>query len=639
MKLRRLPLPLLSLCALGAAVACESVPDDQGSGLYPASGAIRGNVVYSGPHPCSSNGHIVGNGLVLLFDRRNLPPPNGLATTALNFAVVDGDILFANEPRNQGRDVYCPTAHGVTDTITATAPFAMSPLAGGSYILEAFFDTTGDFYPNFKYRELPEEGDVGGGAIDTADALKTINAGNLNYQPRFLPVNVGIPGPAPSAAAVDAGPAADAGDAGASSGVAGPAPVAVYTIPPDGFIADDVTVTMGEVLPLTRPYFFPQGAQLPFDHSQNTTQVGPDDIQGNPPMPAAGSVDIGNVDYAPVLTIPQDIEVYAPPNTVTQQNVQRFEDRFPHLVLTAGVPASEASFAVAQPLHLQVPSGGAGTIAVWQNATLDPASQLWVPQDIPEGNAVPQLWPLVVLTKLVDDPGHAQDPASLQQQGSQTSTEVDPVVVLQAITLLGESAEGVTNVPSLYDTTLHGGSAMFDPSGRPKVAQQHQLTVLLRPNVICFDNLFDDSISDKRGTLVTPYLTGLTADAVNPTPGSPIVAPSVLQNPSIAALVKGAPVTACLPTGRYAINIVYPDGQAWTVPNETGACSMSEGATVAGDAGPSVLTCSAKPRPVLRSQGPRAVVEITKATDPDHCQGYQQVPAVCLPHAPGALMQ
>ena len=44
-------------------------------------------------------------------------------------------------------------------------------------------------------------------------------------------------------------------------------------------------------------------------------------------------------------------------------------------------------------------------------------------------------------------------------------------------------------------------------------------------------------------------------------------------------------------------------------------------------------------RPVLRSQGPRAVVEITKATDPNHCQGYQQVPAVCLPHAPGALMQ
>ena len=57
----------------------------------------------------------------------------------------------------------------------------MSPLAGGSYILEAFFDTTGDFYPNFKYRELPEQGDVGGGAIDTAaDALKTVNAGNLN---------------------------------------------------------------------------------------------------------------------------------------------------------------------------------------------------------------------------------------------------------------------------------------------------------------------------------------------------------------------------------------------------------------------------------------------------------------------------
>ena len=76
--------------------------------------------------------------------------------------MVEGDLLFANEPRNQGSDMYCPTQHGITDTITATAPFAMSPVAGGSYVLEAFFDTTGDFFPTFKFRELPEQGDVGG---------------------------------------------------------------------------------------------------------------------------------------------------------------------------------------------------------------------------------------------------------------------------------------------------------------------------------------------------------------------------------------------------------------------------------------------------------------------------------------------
>jgi hypothetical protein len=33
----------------------------------------------------------------------------------------------------------------------------------------------------------------------------------------------------------------------------------------------------------------------------------------------------------------------------------------------------------------------------------------------------------------------------------------------------------------------------------------------------------------------------------------------------------------CLPTGRYGINVVYPTGQAWTVPNEAGSCAATEG--------------------------------------------------------------
>ena len=90
--------------------------------------------------------------------------------------------------------------------------------------------------------------------------------------------------------------------------------------------------------------------------------------------------------------------------------------------------------------------------------------------------------------------------------------------------------------------------------------------------------------------------------------------------------MKGAPVQACLPTGRYAINAVYPDGQAWTVPNETGACSGAEGATDYAQ-----LTCTLQPRPVLRSQGTRAVVEIVAATDASHCAGDHAVPAACRP--------
>jgi hypothetical protein len=79
--------------------------------------------------------------------------------------------------------------------------------------------------------------------------------------------------------------------------------------------------------------------------------------------------------------------------------------------------------------------------------------------------------------------------------------------------------------------------------------------------------------------------------------------------------------------GRYAINVVYPDAQAWTVPNEAGGCSAAEGPTNYG-----ALTCATQPRPILYSQGTRAVVEVVPASDPNACTGAMKVPDVCLPH-------
>ena len=60
----------------------------------------------------------------------------------------------------------------------------------------------------------------------------------------------------------------------------------------------------------------------------------------------------------------------------------------------------------------------------------------------------------------------------------------------------------------------------------------------------------------------------------------------------------------CLPLGRYAISAVYPTGQVWTVPNETGA--------------------------VLASQGGGAVVQIVPPQDPGACVAAP-VPPECLP--------
>ena len=119
-----------------AIAACESVPVDSGKGnrVFPPSGVIEGTVVYQGPHPCSKGGHIVGNAVILLFAQDDPPPPQGVASTAVNLGVVSGASLFPDEPRFAGSSLYCPKDHGVVDTVTVSAPFAISPVEAGTYI-------------------------------------------------------------------------------------------------------------------------------------------------------------------------------------------------------------------------------------------------------------------------------------------------------------------------------------------------------------------------------------------------------------------------------------------------------------------------------------------------------------------------
>ena len=90
-------------------------------------------------------------------------------------------------------------------------------MAAGQYFISAFFDYTGDFFATFKFRNLPEATDIGGGYIDINDATKLVPNGtgretladggtttrssrgspDPNYQPIFLPVNIGTPGARP----------------------------------------------------------------------------------------------------------------------------------------------------------------------------------------------------------------------------------------------------------------------------------------------------------------------------------------------------------------------------------------------------------------------------------------------------------
>jgi hypothetical protein len=519
--------------------------------LVPPTGVIRGTVLYQGPHPCSTGGHIVGNVILLFFDQTNPPPPAGLATSVVNFGVVTGDVIFANEPRWGGSDVYCPKDHGITDTLEASAPFAVSPFAAGTYVLQAFFDYTGDFLPTFKFRNLPEAGDVGGGYLDTADAA--MHAGDANYIPRFLPIPIGT---------------LTMGDGGQ-----------VLAMPPEGFVADNITATLGEVLPLARPIFYPSGADQPATSS----------------MPTAANPS-GDPSYVPVLQMPQDLQVDAPPASVSVQTLTTFQSKFPTARLVSGVPAAEAPVATdpAQPFHFQLGPSPAG-LFIWRSG-----------QIIPEGNGVPSLYPLIVFTRLVDDPTHVLDPQSVANQGSATL----PIVVVLGITLGAKD--------SILDMVLSPPPMQPGPG-----ALSDHVSALVRPTALCVN----PSLVGQSATLVTPFLAGPSADPSEKVPpgGKPLFDPVAVAAALAPTFGNVTIKQGCLPLGHFAINAVYPSGQAWTVPNEAGSCAVAEG-TLQGTTSPP--TCSSNGRSVLYSQGTRGVLEITAAQTPATCVEFP-VPPEC----------
>ena len=223
----------------------------------------------------------------------------------MNFGVVPGDALFAGQPRNTGANLACPDP---SVNVQATGSFAISPMDPGSYVLQGFYDYTGDFLATFKIRNLPMATDVGGGFVDINDAtsLETVSttltdAGTTvvtqqqkqkdpNYLPTFLPVDVGIPGPVPAGSVVN---------------------VPSFTMPDTGFVADNIVVTLGTTLRFARPYFYPSGYQsLLADGgvAPPALQANPDNIPNPPPVitvnpdssqPGPGTVTDANPDGNP----------------------------------------------------------------------------------------------------------------------------------------------------------------------------------------------------------------------------------------------------------------------------------------------------------------------------------------------------
>jgi hypothetical protein len=556
MRARSLVLSFLLVAVVG--VACGPVPiDDERNDarLFPPRGVIRGTVTYVGPRPCSRDGHIVGNAIVFVFDRRNPPPPEGIATSAVNFVAVPGDVLFANEPRSVGRELFCPPEG---PSITASAPFAIAPLDGGSYQLSAFYDRRGRFWPTFKFRNLPESGDIKGGYVDLEHARA--NEGDPAYRPVYLPVNVGIPQSAPA-----------------------PGEIPDYRIDERGFVADNVPVVIGSRVPFTRPYFYPAGAE----------QV--DEARVSDANPTGSPLAV------PIVAMAQDAKSLAPPGNATAETLAAYQASFRALDLRWGVPPEEIDVATdpALPFDLQlppVPPNGKGGLLVFARGG-----------PLPDNPAVPALWPQVALVKLVDPPNPAE-PQSLVVQGTPEESAVTgelprPIVVLQGVTLLDDSLARTIAGPV--------------PTAPTTDALRDRLTVLLRPAVLCFD----PRRVDVGGLLVTPHFTGQSADATESGDKPLFDAAAIGRRREIREVRRG-----CLPKGRYAISVVYPTGQAWTVPNEMGICGRTEGSVFLGDQ----AACSAKPRPVLLSQGARAVVEIVSPQGDDGTCDEHPVPRECL---------
>jgi hypothetical protein len=564
---------LIASLLASAGAGCETVPVDSGSGnrVIAPAGVIEGTALYQGPHPCSMNGQIVGNLILLFFDANNPPPPAGVASTALNFGVVAGDVLFQDEPRFNGPTMYCPKENGNTEIITASAPFAVSPFAAGTYIIESFFDYTGDFLPTFKFRQLPEMGDVAGGYINTTDAILHSDAG-VDYKPLFLPVTVGVPLGT-----------ADAGGGAAGLGLDG----GQLVLPPSGYVASNVSVSVGEVLPIPRPYFYASGATGP--------------ASGSMPTPANPS---GDPNYVPAVTMAQDIQILAQPpmSAVSPATVMSFQTSLTSMTFMSGVPSNELTAATASPFDFQLSSANdANSLFTWTDGT-----------SIPENALLANLLPQVVFTKLVDDPMHTIDPESITQQVPPGG----PIVIVLGLTL------GPTD--NLLDLVGYGVTA---PG--PMAATDH-VTALVRPVAVCVD----PTKPEQGATLVAPHFTGISAD-----PNTSGQQPLFDTDAVIAALTPifgtiNTPVQGCLPPGRYAPNLIYPTGQAWTIPNESGSCAATEGAlTTRSSTSSTGAACtggSGAARDVLFSQGTRGVLEITESPGSSTCAQFP-VPSACLP--------
>jgi hypothetical protein len=468
------------------------------------AGVIDGTVTYSGALPCTENQRVVGAAILLVFDVRLLPPPQGLGTSAASLAVVPGETLFSGVRDrltfNPDGSRWCgpPVDPNNPDTVvTVSTDWAVSPLAPATYQVRGFYDVDGSFDPGFSITNLPTKGDVGGGAIE--NAAEVLQGGH----PRYRAITLKPPGET-------------------------------------GSRVSGVAVTLGLTLPIDRPVFYPQGVSDQFGKNMDPMNV----------------------------VMPSDFQL----ETFSLLDPAAAEQSFLALTFGPGVPPEEVEIAAAKPFNMPVPGG----YFFFSRQDVNNDGKIDSIDHTPESGVVPAFFPLSIFSKLAE--------------GSDLAAQSTPAVIIQGLTIW-------KSLKDMGDAML--ADKTFQPMGVDAIAPT--VKVGIRPAALCLH-------------VANPTIPGLLV-VTHETDKAPEMHKIITDEAAVTGALAaqfGRPVEiayGCLPEGRYAMNLVYETGQAWTVPNESHVCSPLEPPSADGK------MCGT--RASLPSQG--AVLTVGPPNDPTYC--------------------
>lgn len=346
-----------------------------------------------------------------------------------------------------------------------------------------------------------------------------------------------------------------------------------YQMPETGARVSGIAVSLAQQLTYSRPVFHASSVV-----DERPGAAGDVTVTGDVTKPRGAVTDEQGV------TLPRDERFYIGVSDVKYATTAH--KHFVRYKLSPGVFPEERAAAAAAPYYIQ-----SGDFV--QFANTDRAGKVRGIPESPPGLAVADLFPQAIFAKL--------DSRLATNQQAQPS----PAVVIQGINL-GKKGEF---------------SSLLSASAKPTSVDE--LTIAIRPTSICLDPL--DSL--KTVYAVTPSLTARNGETLaKPEEIEPKLA-AQLGRPNVK-LIRG-----CLPRGKYQMNLVYATGQAWTVPNEAGAC-LTDVLTAAGvvRAGQEVLeadqstcrqTVEAGPlvRTVLKSQA--LTLTIGEAEEDAFCESIQ----------------